>query len=251
MTDLDLARHYYAEELRAVANIQSEALVRAFAKVPREYFLGPGPWHVFTPYSESDWTTKDADPKHLYHNLLVAIDSERRLNNGYPSFLAFLIEQLELKEGDHVAHVGCGPGYYTLALAECVGPRGRVYAVDSNEKAIRALKKKADKRAHRNIEAHASSASDLGFIEEEQIDFVVADGLLCSIAPRERHSALREISRILRPNGRAYLTVSRGPWSYVDRADWETMLRSFRVERRGDGSSPGSVSRSLAVRAAS
>ncbi len=134
MTDLDLARHYYAEELRAVANIQSEALVRAFAKVPREYFLGPGPWHVFTPYSESDWTTKDADPKHLYHNLLVAIDSERRLNNGYPSFLAFLIEQLELKEGDHVAHVGCGPGYYTAIMAEVVGPKGHVTAIeiDSN-----------------------------------------------------------------------------------------------------------------------
>jgi protein-L-isoaspartate O-methyltransferase len=38
---LNLSRHYYAEELRAVANLQSETLVRAFAKVPREHFLGP------------------------------------------------------------------------------------------------------------------------------------------------------------------------------------------------------------------
>ena len=34
-------------------------------------------------------------------------------------------------------------GYYTLALAEFVGPEGRVYAVDSDGKAIRALEKKA------------------------------------------------------------------------------------------------------------
>src|SRR4029434_2853318 len=41
--DLDTQRQFYAEEIRAVANLQSEVLVQAFAKVPREYFLGPGP----------------------------------------------------------------------------------------------------------------------------------------------------------------------------------------------------------------
>ena len=60
MSELDEIRHYYAEELRAVANLQSEALVRAFAKVPREHFLGPGPWQVFSPGLESVWTTTDA-----------------------------------------------------------------------------------------------------------------------------------------------------------------------------------------------
>jgi protein-L-isoaspartate(D-aspartate) O-methyltransferase len=130
MGDLDEIRHYYAEELRAVSNLQSAALVRAFAKVPRERFLGPGPWQVFTPDSESDWTTKDADPRQLYHNLLVAIDAERRLNNGYPSFLALLIEQLELKEGDHAVHIGCGPGYYTAIIAEVVGSQGHVTAIE-------------------------------------------------------------------------------------------------------------------------
>jgi len=135
--DLKLARQNYAEELRAVANLQSEALVRAFAKVPREHFLGPGPWQVFTPYSESDWTTKDADPRQLYHDLHVVIDAERRLNNGYPSFLAFLIEQLELKEGDHVVHVGCGPGYYTAVMAEVVGPTGQVTAMEIDSQLAR------------------------------------------------------------------------------------------------------------------
>jgi protein-L-isoaspartate(D-aspartate) O-methyltransferase len=137
MGDLDEIRHYYAEELRAVANLQSAALVRAFAKVPRERFLGPGPWQVFTPDSDSDWTTKDADPQQLYHNLLVVIDADRRLNNGYPSFLAFLIEQLELKEGDHAVHVGCGPGYYTAIIAEVVGTIGRVTAVEIDSQLAR------------------------------------------------------------------------------------------------------------------
>ena len=130
MEDLDTLRHYYAEELRAVANLQSEAVVNAFAKVPREHFLGPGPWQVFSPGSESDWTTKDADPRNLYHNVLVVIDAERRLNNGHPSFLAFLIDQLELQSSEHVVHVGCGPGYYTAVMAEIVGPEGHVTAIE-------------------------------------------------------------------------------------------------------------------------
>ncbi len=129
-TDLDTLRQYYAEELRAVANLQSEAIVHAFAKVPREHFLGPGPWQVFSPGSQFDWTTKDADPRHLYHNLLVVIDAERHLNNGHPSFLAFLIDQLELCSGDHIVHVGCGPGYYTAIMAEVIGSEGRVTAIE-------------------------------------------------------------------------------------------------------------------------
>ena len=130
MSELDEIRHYYAEELRAAANLQSEALVQAFAKVPREHFLGPGPWQVFSPESETDWTTKDADPRRLYHNLLVVIDTVRHLNNGCPSFLAFLIDELQLQPGEHVVHIGCGPGYYTAVMAEVVGNQGLVTAIE-------------------------------------------------------------------------------------------------------------------------
>jgi ubiquinone/menaquinone biosynthesis C-methylase UbiE len=93
-------------------------------------------------------------------------------------------------------------GYYTLALAECVGPEGRVYAVDSDEKAVQALEKKAAKLGILNVEAHASSASDLGFINDESVDFVLANGLLCSMAPQQHESTVKEIVRILKPNGR-------------------------------------------------
>jgi protein-L-isoaspartate(D-aspartate) O-methyltransferase len=130
MADLQALRKYYAKELRAVANLQSEALLRAFAKVPREHFLGPGPWQVFSPGSKTDWTTKDADPRHLYHNLLVVIDAERHLNNGYPSFLAFLIAELQLQLGEHVVHIGCGTSYYTAIMAEVVGSKGHVTAIE-------------------------------------------------------------------------------------------------------------------------
>jgi ubiquinone/menaquinone biosynthesis C-methylase UbiE len=136
-------------------------------------------------------------------------------------------------KGQVVADLGCGPGYYTLALAESVGPEGRVYAVDSDEKTIRALEKKADKRGYHNIEAHATSASDLSFIKDGSVDFILAGGLLCSMAPRYRESAVNEMRRILKPKGMAYLSAARGTWSYIERAEWEKILEGFRVERRG------------------
>jgi protein-L-isoaspartate(D-aspartate) O-methyltransferase len=106
--DLDTRRQFYAEELRAVANLQSGALVKAFAKVPREHFLGPGPWQILNPSFDSYRTTPDADPKHLYHNVLIAIDAGRQLNNGQPSGLALWFDALDLQEGNRVVHVGCG-----------------------------------------------------------------------------------------------------------------------------------------------
>lgn len=83
-----------------------------------------------------------------------------------------------VRKGQVVADLGCGPGYYTLALAESVGPEGKVYAVDLYDKFIQALSKKVNKAGYRNIEVHAASAADLSFIRDRSVDFVFANGLL-------------------------------------------------------------------------
>jgi protein-L-isoaspartate(D-aspartate) O-methyltransferase len=130
-TDLQSARRWFAEELRYVVRVRSSAVVQGFASVPRELFAGPGPWRILSPRrSEDYWTTEDADPKHLYHDVLIAIDETRRLNNGQPSLWAQLFDVLDLAAGDHVIHVGAGQGYYSAILAEIVGPTGRVTAIE-------------------------------------------------------------------------------------------------------------------------
>lgn len=134
---LEECRRFFAEEIRLAAHVQSPALVDAFARVPRENFLGPGPWKIASAdigmggvvYSE----TEDADPRHVYHNVPIALDTARDLNNGQPGSLAHWIDALELKAGDRVFHLGCGGGYFSAVMAEVVGARGRVVAseVDS------------------------------------------------------------------------------------------------------------------------
>jgi SAM-dependent methyltransferase len=94
--------------------------------------------------------------------------------------------------------------------------------------------KKRRPGGYRNIEAHASSATDLSFIKGGSVDFVLANGLLCSMAPQHHEPAVTEILRILKPQGRAYVSAAKGAWSYVDRAEWEEILGRFTVEKRGE-----------------
>jgi ubiquinone/menaquinone biosynthesis C-methylase UbiE len=141
-----------------------------------------------------------------------------------------------IRAGQTAADLGCGPGFFTLALAATVGPAGRVYAVDSDERAVRNVERKAGEGDVRNIDVRAVSASQIGFIPDGSVDFVLCHGLLCSMAPSERGSAVAEIKRVLKPDGLAYLSVATGPWSYVGRKEWECILEGFEVRERKGGS---------------
>jgi protein-L-isoaspartate(D-aspartate) O-methyltransferase len=74
--------------------------------------------------------TPDADPAHLYQDVLVALDPKRQLNNGLPSAVVRWIDAIDIKLGEHVVHAGCGTGYYTAIIAHIVGDAGRVTAVE-------------------------------------------------------------------------------------------------------------------------
>lgn len=134
MFSIEECRHFYAEEIRFASNIQSKAVIEAFARVPREEFLGPGPWEVASPdlrgmsilsATQVSYTPVE-DPRHLYHNVVVALDKAADINNGQPGALARWIEAMDLQPGARAYHLGCGVGYYTAIMAEIVGPDGSI-----------------------------------------------------------------------------------------------------------------------------
>lgn len=145
MSGLGERRRFFAEELEAVCGLRTPALVDAFASVPREAFLPPGPWLI---RSETDYLTgaprhtPDADPRHVCHNIAVAIDPARQLFNGAPSLLGLCIDRLQLQSGQRVLHVGCGLGYYSAVMARCVGATGRVVAVEVDEQLAASAREK-------------------------------------------------------------------------------------------------------------
>src|SRR5947207_11113559 len=155
-----MARRCYAEELRFSANVTSRAVIDAFATVPRERFVGPGPWKIKSPMWMGEyWITADADPRHVYHDTLIALDAARGINNGQPSLWVALFGQLGIKPGEHVVHLGCGTGYYSGIAAELVGPTGKVPALESDA-ALAEQARKAVKHWHQGsvVDAGGSEA---------------------------------------------------------------------------------------------
>jgi protein-L-isoaspartate(D-aspartate) O-methyltransferase len=137
MRNLAAVRAWYAQELRYAAAVQSPAVVRAFATVPRERFLGPGPWQICTGDGPNKyWSTEDDDPRCVYHNVVIGMLTEKGLNNGQPGFWAYLFDRLDLSPGKRVLHLGCGAGYYSAVLAEIVGSSGTVTGIDLEEPLI-------------------------------------------------------------------------------------------------------------------
>lgn len=127
--DLVEVRRWFAEELRSVCHVEDERVVEAFATVPRETFAGSGPWRIFH-FADGYWTTADADPRRLYHNILVALDESRGLNIGEPMLWARHFDRIDVRQGSRVLQLGAGSGYYTAILAELVGSKGRVDAIE-------------------------------------------------------------------------------------------------------------------------
>ncbi|HME74003.1 MAG TPA: rRNA adenine N-6-methyltransferase family protein [Myxococcota bacterium] len=217
MTDLARRRTDYAREVCSGAEVGSEAVLRAFATVPREDYLGKGPWRLLRPELLPDGyeTTPDDDPVHLYQNVLVAIDEERWLNNGQPSVLAKWIDLLAIGPGDRVLHIGCGVGYYSAIMAEIVGPRGHLAAVEIDP-ALAA-------RARTNLSSYP------------HVEVLHADGGICEAGPRNAifvnagatHPQPLWLSR-LAPGGRLLfpLTVSLG----TGEVGGGHMLRVMRTE---------------------
>src|SRR5260370_3635460 len=128
---LEQLRRLFYEELRVVAGRESPELVSAFARVRRERYLGAPPWKFSSGNSlnRSSYRTTSSVCD-VYHDVFVALKSEKFLNNGQPSMIARLIAALKLSPGKRVFHCGCGTGYYTAIMAEVVGPTGSVIAAE-------------------------------------------------------------------------------------------------------------------------
>lgn len=130
---IEEARHIYARHVAALSGIDCESgigreIVIALETIPRERFLEPPPWDIFSAEGQSCGVS--ADPAGLYKDVLVSLNSRKGLNNGQPSLHAFCLHALAPKKGDRAIHVGAGTGYFTAILAALVGKDGYVDAYE-------------------------------------------------------------------------------------------------------------------------
>jgi protein-L-isoaspartate(D-aspartate) O-methyltransferase len=127
--ELEIVRRAYAKRITFVAGVHDRRVEAAFASVPRERFLGRGPWPILR-WDRGYVPTPSRNAVYIYDDVLIGIIPERHLNNGQPSLHALLITSAAPRSGEHAVHVGAGVGYYTAILAHLVGRRGRVTAIE-------------------------------------------------------------------------------------------------------------------------
>jgi len=125
---LEAHRTFFASLITASAGVPSGRLAAAFAATPRERFLGPGPWKIFT--GGGYITTPTSDPAFLYQDVTVALSEAGKINNGQPVLHAVGLAALNPQPGETALHIGAGTGYYTAILARLTAPDGKVFAYE-------------------------------------------------------------------------------------------------------------------------
>ena len=140
---------------------------------------------------------------------------------------------LDIRPGQVVADVGAGSGYYTVRLAERVGPTGRVFAADIQPEMLDLLRARVKRARLDQVELVRSTETDPG-LPEGVCDLVLMVDVYHELArPQE---VLRKLRGSLKPDGRLVLIEFRkeSPWVPI-REEHKMSVKEARMELEAEG----------------
>ncbi len=127
-----------------------------------------------------------------------------------------------IKEGLTVLDVGCGPGFFSIDMAQMVGKSGRVIASDLQ---AGMLQKVRDKIKGTELEAritlHKCEEDKIGL--SEHVDFVLLFYMVHEVPNQAQF--FNELGTILRPNGQILIVE---PPFHVSKSAFEETVRKAR-----------------------
>jgi ubiquinone/menaquinone biosynthesis C-methylase UbiE len=127
-----------------------------------------------------------------------------------------------IKEGMTVLDFGCGPGYFTIDIAQMVGKSGRVIAADLQEGMLQKLRDKVQgTELEQRISLHKCEEKRIGL--SENFDFILAFYMVHEIPNQEE--LFNEISSILKANGQFFIVE---PPFHVSKKTFEETIRKER-----------------------
>ena len=107
-------------------------------------------------------------------------------------------ERAGFRGGHRILDLGCGPGFATVDLAQRVGPRGAVVALDISRRFLAHLEELAKARGMTNIRTALGSVERLA-IREFGFDGAYARWVLCFV--QRPAAVLRQVARRLKRGG--------------------------------------------------
>ena len=144
-----------------------------------------------------------------------------------------VLDVLGVREGQTVADVGCGSGYFTVHLAKRVGPSGKVYATDLQQEMLDLLAKKIATTRHRNVVPVLTTATDAG-LPVSALDLVLLVDVYHEVPDPPR--LLAQVKRALSPTGKLTLVEYRAEDPKVAiKPEHKTTLVQLRRELEANG----------------
>lgn len=123
-----------------------------------------------------------------------------------------------ISPGQTVLDIGCGMGYFSLALAKQVGHEGKVIALDVQSQMIEHAKRRAESEGLADrIEFRICSPNHLGI--KSHVDFVLAFWVIHEVEDPKR--LFEEVQSILNPDGNFLIVEPKG---HVSAARFENTI---------------------------
>lgn len=131
-----------------------------------------------------------------------------------------LKEVLRPEPGERLLELGVGTGYYSCELAEWIGPEGTLELFDLQQEFLDHTMRAAAERGLTNLVPTRGDATQLPY-EDGSIDGVILTAVLGEIP--DRLAALREIRRVLKPDGRLVVGELFGDPHFTSRGSLERL----------------------------
>jgi len=131
------------------------------------------------------------NPEYLWY--LESEDRDRWQKPGQ------VIESLELSEGDVIADIGAGGGYFTEKFSRQVGRDGHVYAVDVQDIMITLLKNRVNRNKLDNVTV-IKGRFESPMLPSESVDIAFFSSVYKEITGRIQY--MKEMSKSLKKDGR-------------------------------------------------
>jgi ubiquinone/menaquinone biosynthesis C-methylase UbiE len=122
--------------------------------------------------------------------------------------------------GERLLEIGVGTGYYSCEMAEWVGPQGTLELLDLQQKFLDHVMRAAGERGLSNLVPTQGDATALPY-EDASVDAVILTAVLGEIP--DNAAALREIRRVLKPDGRLIVGELFGDPHFTTRATLERL----------------------------
>jgi len=125
-----------------------------------------------------------------------------------------------VRDGMIVADIGCGMGYFSIAMAALVGDAGTVIAVDVLQEMLDRTRKRVERAGvARRIRPVLASHDDLGF--REPVDFILAFWMAHETENTERF--FRQVISILKEQGKMFIAE---PKMHVSRRRFHEIVQA-------------------------